>query len=53
MDEHLIYKDLGGGKVRILPQEGYRLFCKLTRAYLAEAICKEKEVKWFVSEEES
>lgn len=49
-DEHLIYTELPDGKIRILPMEGYRLYCTLTKAYLAEAIAKPKELKWFVSE---
>lgn len=49
-DEHLIYTDLPDGKVKILPEQGYKLYCKLTKAYLAEAIVKPQEIKWFVSE---
>lgn len=49
-DEHLIYTDLPDGKVKILPEQGCKLYCKLTKAYLAEAIVKPQEIKWFVSE---
>lgn len=52
-DEHLIYTDLPDGKVKILPEQGYKLYCKLTKAYLAEAIVKPQEIKWFVSEVEA
>lgn len=51
-DEHLIYTDLPDGKIKITAQEGYRLYCALTRAYLSEAITTAKNIKYFVSEAE-
>ena len=48
-DEHLIYTDLPDGRIKIEPEEGYRLYCKLTKAYLSEAIIKEAQAKYFVS----
>lgn len=51
-DEHLIYADIEDEKIKITPEEGYRMFCKLTRAYMTEAIVTEKEIKYFVAEED-
>lgn len=51
-DEHLIYTDLPDGKIKITAQEGYLLYCALTRTYLSEAITIEKNIKYFVSETE-
>lgn len=49
-DEHLIYTDLADGKVKIVPAEGYRMLCTITKQYLVEAITTEKDIKFFVSE---
>lgn len=48
-DEHLIYTDLEEGKIKITPEDGYRLYCKLTKAYMSEAICTERDIKNFIS----
>ena len=49
-DEHLIYTELSEGRYKILPEEGYTIFCILTNQHLIEAIAKENKLKWFVSE---
>ena len=49
-DEHLIYTGLADGKVKIVPENGYKMLCTLTKAYMSEAITVQKNIKWFVSE---
>ena len=49
-DEHLNYTELSDGKLKILPEEGWRMLCTLTKQYVSEAIVREREVKYFVSE---
>lgn len=49
-DQHLIYTDLEDGKIKVVPAPGYKMFCKLNKSYVSEAITSEKELKWFVSE---
>lgn len=50
-DKHLNYTELSDGKLKILPEDGWRMMCTLTKQYVSEAIVREREVKYFVSEE--
>ncbi len=52
-DEHLIYTDLEDGKIKVVPENGYKMLCTLIKQYLCEAIITEKEVKYFISEAEN
>lgn len=49
-DEHLIYTDVKEGTVKIVPAEGYKMYFKISKQYLSEAIASEKDIKFFVSE---
>lgn len=48
-DEHLIYTDTGNDKIKVIPAEGYRMFCKRTKDFMSEAVITERDIKWFVS----
>lgn len=48
-DEHLIYTEVGD-KIKIIPEDGYKMLCTLTKQYMSEAITVESKVKYFVSE---
>ena len=47
-DKNLIYTDLPDGKIKVIPKNGYRLYCTLTKAYMSEAITVEKDFRYFV-----
>ena len=49
-DEHLIYKDLPNGRIKIIPADGYRMVYKPSGQYMSEAITVAKYLKYFVSE---
>ena len=51
-DEHLIYTDLGSGRIKIIPEEGYDMICTLTNQPMSEAITTQRKIKYFVSMEE-
>lgn len=50
--EHVTITELGNGMVRLVPNEGYRLFCTTTCLYYGEAVVKEKDAKFFIAEKE-
>ena len=45
--EHLIVTNLDEGHVKIVAEEGYRLFDARTNRFYSEAMVKEQDVKYF------
>ena len=39
--------DLGNNRVKLLPDEGKRLFCFLDNEYHSEAVTKKENIKYF------
>lgn len=48
--EHITVTELENGMVRLVPDDGYRLFCTSTCLYYSQAVIKEKDKRFFVAE---
>lgn len=51
-DEHLIYTDLPNDRIKIVPEEGYKMMYLITKDFMSEAITVSSKIKFFVSVEE-
>ena len=48
--EHIIVTELSNEMVRLVPEAGYRLFCKTTCLYYGTAIVKKSYMRFFLAE---
>lgn len=49
--EHIIVTELENGMVRLVPDDGYRLYCTTTCLYYSQAVIKAKDARFFVAEQ--